>query len=178
MNLESTRLNLITEASFENSENAKSQLVYVILMVDQFEWANIVDYGSFKSKRVARSVLEAEMHGLTLGLDYAYVINTLLAEILNRTVTREDLVDNKTLFNVVSKHASTTERRLHIDIIAIRESYAVCELSRIGWIPGTTNPADPLTKCLLSKTSTLFLPILTNRYKADLYDWAGARREI
>lgn len=60
------------------------------------------------------------MHGLTLGLDYAYVIERLLEEILNRKVTMEALVESKTLFNVIAKAISTTDSRLQIDILDIR----------------------------------------------------------
>lgn len=177
LDLTTMRLLLVTDASFANTDNAKSQLGYVILMVDKRGRSNIVHYVPNKSKRVARSVLAAEMHGLSLGFDYAYTIKTLLEEILKRAVDMEALVGSKTLFNVIAKDAATTERRLQIDALALKESYAAGELSRVGWIPGTTNPADPLTKCVLSTTSPLYKVMSTNNFEANPCGWASAQRE-
>lgn len=146
-------------------------------MVDAKDRANIVHYGSNKSKRVARSVLAAEMHGLTLGFDYAFVIKTMLEEIIGRTVQVEALIDSKTLFNVIAKDASTAERRLQIDALALRESYSIGELSRIGWLPGTRNPTNGLTKCILSQNSPLYRLMISNHYSADPCGWASAQRE-
>lgn len=74
-------------------------------MFDQTGRANLVHYGSKKSKLIARSVLAAEMHGLTLAFEYNFVIKTLLEEILTRPISMEALVDCKTLFNVIAKDA-------------------------------------------------------------------------
>lgn len=45
LDLTSVLLSLITYASFANSENARSQLGYVVLMVDKTDRANFVYYG-------------------------------------------------------------------------------------------------------------------------------------
>lgn len=76
--------------------------------------------------------MAAEVQGLVLGFDYAFVIRQLLFEILGRKICLEAFVDSKTLFNVVGKDGATTDRRIQIDIYALRESYAKGELSRTG----------------------------------------------
>lgn len=65
------------------------------------------------------------MHGLSLGFDYAYIIKTLLEEFLCRTVTMEALRDRKMLLNLIAKDASTTDRRIQIHIIELRETYFI-----------------------------------------------------
>lgn len=44
------------------------------------------------------------------------------------------------------KLGTTKEKRLTIDIMAIRQSYERRELSEIRWINGNSNPADAMTK--------------------------------
>jgi hypothetical protein len=44
------------------------------------------------------------------------------------------------------KLGTTKEKRLMIDIMAIRQSYERRELSEIRWINGNDNPADAMTK--------------------------------
>jgi len=41
---------------------------------------------------------------------------------------------------------TTTEKRLMIDIMALRESYEGREIDEIRWIAGADNPADAMTK--------------------------------
>jgi len=46
----------------------------------------------------------------------------------------------------------TKEKRLMIDIMAIRQSYERRELSEIRWIAGDSNPADAMTKPTANKS--------------------------
>lgn len=71
---------------------------------------------------------------------------------MTRSISMESLVESNTLFNVISKDASKTQLRLQIEILELSEFYAAEELSRIGWFHGKTNPADALTKFVLSET--------------------------
>lgn len=130
-------------------------------------------YGSNKSKRVARSVLAAEVHGLVLGFDYAFVLWEMLTELLDRDVKIEALVDSNTLFDVISKDASTTERRLQIDVLGLRVSHENEELFTIGWIAGKVNPAEGLTKTVLMTGSPLFEVMKTNRLDVRRFGWAN-----
>ncbi|KAI0997415.1 hypothetical protein K3495_g10771 [Podosphaera aphanis] len=44
------------------------------------------------------------------------------------------------------KLGTTKEKRLKIDIMAIRQSYERRELSEIRWITGDSNPSEAMTK--------------------------------
>lgn len=48
------------------------------MMVDKHENCNIFHYGSNKSKRIARSVMDPEIQKLVLGFDFAYVVKDLV----------------------------------------------------------------------------------------------------
>ncbi len=54
--------------------------------------------------------------------------------------------DSKHLFDVITTGSYTTEKRLMVEIKATREAYNKNEISNVGWVPGTFNPADELTK--------------------------------
>lgn len=68
---ESQRLLLFTDASFANANKLKSQLGFFGVLCDKHGRGNIVHYGSTTCKRVARSVMSAELHALVYGFDNA-----------------------------------------------------------------------------------------------------------
>lgn len=116
--------------------------------------------------------MEAEVQGLVLGFDYALIIRQLLFEQLGRKLCLDAFVENKNLFNFVSKDSSKTERRLKIGIFALRDIYAKEELSCIGWIPIHENSADPLTKPVMTNTYPLWNLMTTNVMKVSQLGWA------
>lgn len=76
--------------------------------------------------------MAAEIQALTLGFDYAFVVRNLVEEIFGRNISMDFLIDSKTVFNVISKDKQTTELRLQIDVLALRRSYDLGELDRVG----------------------------------------------
>lgn len=106
------------------------------------------------------------MHALLLGFDYAYVLQDMIVELLGTTFELELVTASMTLFNVVTKNAMTTNRRLQIDIMQVRQSYDDGEIRRMAWLPGAMNPADPLTKYIITTSSPLFALMVENRFAA------------
>ena len=56
------------------------------------------------------------------------------------------LTDSKTLFDVMVRGILTTERRLVLDLLAMRYSYSNAEVGDIGFIQSQLNLSDELTK--------------------------------
>lgn len=77
----------------------------------------------------------------------------MLEHIGDRKVDIEAFVDSKTVLAFTVKDGKTTEIRLHVYFLTMHESYANGELGRIGWIPDGINPADPLTKPVITSNS-------------------------
>ena len=59
--------------------------------------------------------------------------------------------DSYSLYECLVKLRTIKEKRLMIDIIALRQSYERRELTEIRWINRQDNPADIMTKATLNK---------------------------
>lgn len=64
----------------------------------------------------------------------------------NNRLALKMFTDSMSFFDVITKNTTTTEKRLMIDVQAVREAYERMEVSDVAWIESAMNPADPLTK--------------------------------
>ncbi|KAI0998399.1 hypothetical protein K3495_g9796, partial [Podosphaera aphanis] len=111
---------------------------------------NLVHWTSIKCRRVTRAVLASELYAMVHGVDLAIALRTTL-NMITRQLEIPDIptiicTDSFSLYECLVKLGTTKEKRLMIDIMAIRESYERRELSEVRWINGLDNPADALTK--------------------------------
>lgn len=127
-----------------------SQIAFVVVLADKNSNANILHYGSSRCNRVTKSVMGAEIYGLLYGFDQAICVKQLINELLERNFNIHVLADPKTIFNVGTKEGRTPEKLLKIDVWAIKEIFANCELKYLPWIPDNDNVADTLTKKSIS----------------------------
>lgn len=116
-------------------------------MTDASNRCNILQYRSFKSRRVTRSVVRAEVYAFTEAFDAAYILKHDFEQVLGRRVPiLAMLTDSKGLFDIITKNSITSERRLMIDLLAARQAYSRMEISDIGLVHTHHNPADAFTK--------------------------------
>ena len=118
-------------------------------------------------------MLASEIYGMVGGVDMAYAIATTLrkmAEQLNLPVIPIVVcTDSYSLYECLVKLGSTKEKRLMIDIMALRQMYERRELFEIRWINGHDNPADSMTK---SKPNTALETFInTNRLRIRVEGW-------
>ena len=80
-------------------------------------------------------------------LDSAYLIAKILSEFLSEVETREICVytDNKSLFDAVNTSHLLVEKRLRIEIAALREMLEQDKVS-FKWVGSAEQLADTLTK--------------------------------
>jgi len=171
LDYDTIRLALFTDASFANTDLLKSQLGFVLVLIDASNRANIIHYGSSCCKRVVRSVIAAELHALTYGFDNAFLVRDVLEEVLQRKVDIDGYLDSRTVFNIVARNSSTLEKRLQIDVHALRESYTNGELRNLAWIPGAQNASGGLTKGLIDASHPLWKLIKNNKLTIDPQGW-------
>lgn len=113
----------VADDSFANAPGLNRQVDYVMLMADEEHRANVVQYGSSRGHCVIISIKAAEIYALIHAVNIDMIIRDALNERLRRSVGIQAFVDSWTLFNVVSKNRNTVERRLQIDIFALKENY-------------------------------------------------------
>lgn len=157
LDLNSMKLFVFVDGSFAGNSDYTSQIGYLLMIgnevdnIDRFSvTGNIIDYRSVKAQRVTRSTLASEVYGMTAGVDVAYTIGTTLKLITKQLALGDTqivvLTDSYSLYECLVKLGSTKEKRLMIDIMAIRQSYERRELQEVRWIHGDDNPADAMTK--------------------------------
>ena len=177
---------MFTDGSFANNKDMTSQIGYVIALVNEEKEdqvfkikGNIIHWSSTKCKRITRSVLASEIYGLVGGFDLAYVLADTLRMITGRMklpiIPLVVCTDSYSLYECLVKLGTTTEKRLMIDIINLRELYKNREIIDIRWINSADNPADTMTKILLNKA--LETLISTNKLTIRIEGWVQ-RKEI
>lgn len=175
LDLNSLRLVCFSDAGFvSHGDDYRSQIGFIIAMVDKNENANVVAFASRKCRRVTRSVLARELLALVEGYDADFGIESQLHEILDKQVPISRAVGSRTMYNVVTRLGHVTEQRLHVDVADLRHEHLACRLNII-WIPSEENCADPLTK---KKGSTKALcQLLNEKLSLRPNAWVGRTHE-
>ncbi|EAQ91892.1 hypothetical protein CHGG_00127 [Chaetomium globosum CBS 148.51] len=145
LNLETARLYVFVDGSFANNRDFTSQLGFAIILANEDEindrhefsiTGNLIHFSSTKSKRVTRSVLASEVYGMVAGVDMAYALASTLRQItahLNLpAIPTIVCTDSYSLYECLVKLGTTKEKRLMIDIMALRQSYERRELQEDG----------------------------------------------
>ena len=105
-----------------------------------------VSYKPYKSRRIARSILSAEVVAFADLIDDALAIRKQLEFILKHPIPVHMLTDSRSLFNIISKGNRTNEKRIMLDIYAARKAYKALEISNIGFVRSSHSLANGLTK--------------------------------
>lgn len=174
VDLATAKLFVFVDGSFANNRDLTSQIGYVIALGNEAPsedraragpavrpvdashdeafalTGNLIHWSSTKCKRVTRSVLASEVYGMVSGYDLGYVIRDTIGTIMKRLgIAGPPLIlctDSYSLYQCLVQLGTTTEKRLMIDVMALRQSYEDREIQEIRWIKGDDNPADAMTK--------------------------------
>ena len=181
LDLSKSKLYVFVDGSFANNKDFTSQLGYIIVLatenvneaVNTFNIkGNIIHWSSTKCKRVTRSVLASEIYGMVAGADVGHVLGTTLEMIMKKLnlppIQQVLCTDSYSLYECLVKLGTTKEKRLMIDIMALRQSYERREFE-VKWINGGDNPADAMTKA--SPNAALCTLIDTNQLNVRVEGW-------
>lgn len=114
--------------------------------MDAHNSANIIHCSSFKSKRITRSVLAAELFAVVHAFDYASTVRPAVNEIMEKVVLLNIYTGSGSLFEGLVEVDATTEKRQTIDLTMLRQAYELKEIAEVVWISTAQNPADAVTK--------------------------------
>jgi hypothetical protein len=146
LNLETLKLTVYTDSSYCNNDDLSSQLGYIIFLSDSTGACQPLHFSSHKSKSVTRSVLGGEVMAFADGIDMAIMLKHDIEWMIDRDVPIHAFTDSLSLFDVITRSTSTSEKRLMIDITAAKEAYHEGTIGIIGFVRTAFNPADAFTK--------------------------------
>lgn len=169
---ESMEVVVCIDAAFATNSDKSSQLGVLAMIRNKHTMdVNIIHFSSSKSKRVAKSVLAAELFSMIDGYDVGFSIKEAVVRMTGlKNVELTLQTDSKSLYDLVISLAQTTERRLQIDLEILREGYERREISNIVWIAGNQNPADDLTKPD-KRNGTLAQVVSTCKFAPTAVSW-------
>lgn len=178
--LERTKVYAFVDGAFANKKDMTSQIgIVMVLATETTDGDSFILHGntfhwtSVKCRRVTRAVLASELYAMVLGVDVAISVGTTLDRITKQLgIAKIPVVvctDSFSLYECMVKLGTTKEKRLMIDIMAIRQSYERREITEIRWINGQDNPADAMTKVTPNKA--LATLIATNKLKIRVQGW-------
>ena len=148
---ENTYWEAYTDASFGNVEDGHTQIGYIISVTDGKKRCPIW-WKSRKSRRVAKSTIEAEALSVGEAIERVVYLNSLWAEIVGERKLKAFVkTDSKTLMTAIKSSTGVSSKRLKIDIAAIRETIELGEISEVQWVQGKHQVADVLTKSGVSE---------------------------
>jgi hypothetical protein len=180
LNLPAAKLFVFVDGSFANNKDYSSQIGYVIVLGNEsygdgeFELnGNLIHWSSTKCKRITRSVLASELYAMASGVDVAISLSTTFNLITQQLKINNFptiiCTDSFSLYECLVKLGTTKEKRLMIDIMAMRQSYERRELSEVRWIGGNNNPADAMTKSV--PNNSLEELVSTNHLTVKVEGW-------
>lgn len=186
IDLKTAKMFVFVDASFANNQDLTSQLGISIIIgnekdeQDYFKLkGNMFYHSSTKCKRVTRSALASELYAMVHGADIAIAISATLDKITKQLglpkIPTVILTDSKSLYECMVKLGTTKEKRLMIDIMALRQSYERREFYEVRWIKGDDNLADAFTKVRPNRALEKFID--TNEIKVGIDGWVERKEK-
>ena len=147
--LNNCKLVVFSDASHANLPNGVSSAGgFIIFLADDKGNVCPLYWESRKIRRVVKSTLAAETLAAADAIDNAYYLGQILSQVLfdnKKEIHIELYVDNKSLHDNVFSVKNVAEKRLRIDIAAIKELVTEEKLN-VNWVETKCQLADGLTK--------------------------------
>ena len=109
------------DASFVNSHDLSTQQGHICFLADKHVNVVPIDFKSYKSRRVVRSVMVGEVIAFSDLSDRAATLAAEVGDILDRKIPVQHLTDSKS-FDVISKGSRTSEKRVMCNV-----GYSCCQ---------------------------------------------------
>ena len=139
------KLEVYADAAF-GGEDGNSQIGYILTMVDDKGGKAPLYWKSHKAKRVARSTLEAETLSFAEAAEVGVYLKELWKELVSEGIPIYMKTDCKSLKDNLESTSLVANKRLRIDIAAIKEMVEKGDIEKVAWISSREQLADALTK--------------------------------
>ena len=143
LDLRTMHIFVYTDGSFANNKDCSSQIGFIVFLNDDKNNANLIHISLPKAQRVTRSIFGGEIYAFADGFDYEFILQHDLRNMLKKNLPLRMFTDSKSTFDIVTKMSYTEEKRLMIDVSAIREAYDPAEIDKNAWIRSFYNPQMP-----------------------------------
>ena len=168
--IEEAFLLVFADASYGNLPSGHSQAAFIILLCDKDYNSFPIGWNSYKLHRVCCNTLAAETLALNEALDNCVLLSTIYSEVIHydskKKIPIKALTDSKSLVAASSTTNLIKEKRLRIEVAALRESIENEELI-LKWIDSKYQLANCLTKAGAS-SKTLCEVIETGRCSKEI----------
>lgn len=148
---DSWQLLVFTDASHANlCQGVSSCMGYIVLLANEDGLACPIVWKSNKIRRVVRSTIAAEILACVEGIEHAMYVRNILLQML--LLNSEDavpiiaFVDHQGAVESIHSTKLVEDKRLRIDIAAIKENITKKEIHEVRDIAGCDQLADCLTK--------------------------------
>ena len=149
--LQDPAMMVYSDASFGNLDNGGTQGGHFVCLQGKGGCISPLGWSSKKIRRVVRSTIAGETLAMADALDTGFYLASLYTELLFGTPEPERLgivclTDCKSLYEAVKSNKAVTERRLRIEISAVKEAMDKLQVKEVTWISASDQLADVLTK--------------------------------
>ena len=149
--LENLEMRVYSDSSLGNLPDDGTQGGYFICLQGKGNYITPLAWSSKKLKRVVRSSLAGETLAMADAMDNGIFLASLFSEISSGEVQPEILrisliTDNQSLLDNLTTNKAVTEKRLRVEIAAIKEAKERKEVKDVIWVSTENQLADVLTK--------------------------------
>ena len=146
-----TKIVAYTDAAFANLSDGGSQGAYLIFLVNKSGHCSLLSWKSKRIVRIVRSALAAECLALSECIDAAIYTSMLYKQLMfgdmKSTVPEIEIItDSRSLCDAIKSVKNVSERRLRVDIGAVKEALKRNDIHKISWVKSNLQLADCLTK--------------------------------
>ena len=123
LDLKSLSITVFADASFNNLPDGGSQGGYIIFLNDKYNSVVPLSWNSTRLRCVARSTLAPETLAMSDACDSAIFLSHLIEELTKspKQTNITVLTDNQSFFETLKTTKATLDRRLRVEISALRE---------------------------------------------------------
>ena len=143
---EELKLVVYADASHANLPDGASSTAGHLVFIAGGDKASVLSWRSSKIKRVVRSSTAAESLALSDALDDALFLREMIGELIGKKLQIHANIDNNNLHTLIHSTTSITEKRLRIEIAAVKEMIEKQEVASVNWVKSDDQLANCLTK--------------------------------